>query len=1157
MRRLTLISILMMLISGFAFAGIPLGSSKIVKGKETKPYVNILGQKASSELSAPEGTFLTSEAVNTIHRASTGLTPVDSVNGVGAFGWLTGPDGTYWSYSQSLTESGYYYTATEITIYDADYNVAGTITIDSLPESTNMVQPYGRITTNLFDINSKTYEVLVYINHVGSNYTTVDSVFVYNLSGEVVDKFPGNGTIFSFPLTSYSNYQRYIRMDEGTMDDGTACYQLDIYKPAGYSGGASLEHTFQVPEENLYYMDGPVMTTSNIDGEAYYTLSYYDKPYVSGYDEDYDLILNDSNTFVLATYNSSYELVDSFGVSFDAPEGVSYRFASFGMFSDCDISRNYFEKDGNFNYVVSYYDYVTSQDDYIYSFDLFDNDGTYIKNIVDSVLTEWYELADIEGEEEQMTFLRITEDDSQAMTMVDLPSCEIAAVFPAYTNGERISSTLNRWPTTDGDYQYIISMGSASSDSDGNVIARAGWYNKDTSLDHFVSFNLGTGGQNFTMDLEEAVLSPYLVNTDDEHEYAYLAKISRDDDSGTIETVLVIADGDGEPILTARGDDDKSITLVSFVNTDTPNPEVCVIYRYTDWTYDIERYSLPTSRFAGGSGTVADPYLIATVGDLFQMEADQEAAYKIVADLDFALANTSWRPLESFSGSLDGDNHAIYNFYVNADTYQTGMFYYMTNGAKARNIVFVEPKVVINRFNSYAGTLSAYCMGDSVSNIHVFDGQMIDETGSKAVTAGGIIGHASLYSTIESCSYNDGVIDLPGASPVGGILGSGRTSATITSSLVTGTISGGGSVGGILGSADAGVEITNSRVDANISGGTSIGGIIGYSSDRPQVKNCHVQGTIEATSEGWNGYSAAGIVGYLFSDWTRSKSIIIKNNVSDADIILPEGVESDSTVHRIVGHTIVNESYDEDQTIYEEIGLASNYATADVTVAGSIVESTDSASVEGASVDASEYTKDFFESLSFVYFTDGVGDKNNPWKGNSGLPQLYYEDEAKALVVSSTAMTATVGDTLTLTATVWGAEGDDIDFTSSDDGIAVVEITDIDGGTAVVNVECISVGEAVISVSSGSLSATCSVTIDEVSAIATVKTENSGLAIGYANGMVSATDACSIEMFNISGMSVAKAAGNNLSTATLSGGMYIIIATDAEGNTTAKKLVIK
>lgn len=1157
MRRFTLISAFA-LIATMAFAGPVKSTDKLIKqARQTKPYVSVLGQKGTPQLSLSSGSITLEDNTSTVYRASADIEPIDSVQGADAYGWLTGPDGLYWTYSQTLVEESYYYTSSEITVYDENHDVVGTISIDSLHEKTNMVEPYGIITKNLFDLSTSSYEMLVFINHVGDNYTSVDSVFVYNMDGEVVNKFPGNGTIFTFAETAYSNFQRFISWDYVTVDS-VEYFEINVYKSGGYSGGVVLEHTWSVPSDNLNYMSGPVMTYTDVDGEPYYILSYYAEPYTSGYDDDYDLIITEDNSFLVLTYDGDYNLVDSVAVPIECPDNAVYRFAAFGMFGDCDFSKNYFVDNDEFMYIISYYDYVTSQDEYIYSFDLYDRNSNYITTIIDSVYTEWYSLAEIDGLEDQMTFLQITSDDSQCMTMVDLPSCNKVVSFPAYTDGERISSTLNRWPTSDGDYQYIISMGSASSNSDGDVIARAGWYNKDTTLDHFVEFNLGSGGENFTMNLNSPILTPYLINTDDAHEYAYLAKIDRDDDSGTIETVLVIADGDGEPMLTVRGDDDKSISLVSFINIGTTTPEIAVVYRYDDWTYDVDTYSLPFSSFeAGGSGTSTDPYLISTAGDMFQMEMNQTAHYKLVNDIDMSLANTSWRPLDYFSGSLDGDGYTIYNFWVNSEKYHTGLFYQLANSAKVKNLVFVEPKIDITRFNAYAGVIAGNAMGDSLLNIHIYDAQFNDLAGSTSIIAGGIAGSASLYSTIESCSF-DGMVTLPAASDFGGIVGDARTGTAITACATSGSYTASTSLGGIVGSTGKNISITDCKANVTLAANNDVGGIVGGGSERPTITNCHAQGSVEATDEGWYGYCAGGIVGNLASDWDHSSTIIISSCVSDVDIVLPETAEADSTVHRIIGRTIANEDYDEDETVYYEMGIASNYATSDVTVGGVTIVSSDSASVEGASVDAADYVQSFFEALGYVYLTDGNGDKDNPWKGESGLPLLYFEEEAKALTISSSTLSGAIGDTLTLTATVWGTEGDDIDFTSSDDAIAVVEITDIDGGTATVSIECLAAGETTITATSGDLSKECTVTIAETTAIEGIVADGDrSLAISYADGMVSAAGARSLMLYNIGGMTIAKTAGTTIATTGMTPGLYIIIATDPEGNTATKKIVIK
>jgi hypothetical protein len=219
-----------------------------------------------------------------------------------------------------------------------------------------------------------------------------------------------------------------------------------------------------------------------------------------------------------------------------------------------------------------------------------------------------------------------------------------------------------------------------------------------------------------------------------------------------------------------------------------------------DWIDAVES-------FAGGSGTVASPYLIATPKQLAYM-ADKvnnsnaksgNLHYKLSANID--LSARYWTPIGAgdgpFSGVFDGGGYTI-----------TGL----TSGLTSDGA-----------FKDYQGLFGYVEPGGKIKNV-------------------GLAG-----------------ADIKGKDYVGGI--AGISSGDITNCYVKGSVSGtGNNIGGIAGWIDSG-DITDCYVKGSVSGtgtGNNIGGIAGKVLDG-SVKNCYVDVSVIGSQE------VGGVTGWLSS----------------------------------------------------------------------------------------------------------------------------------------------------------------------------------------------------------------------------------------------------------------------------------------------------
>lgn len=1097
----------------------------------------------------------------------TGSSAAAELTGNMAYDNIYGPDGKTWFFTQSFTGEANeytgsitYYESSDIIIYDDSHNKAGEIKWTCpAGKNVNAIYPYGQVTTKMFDNNANTKEVVVFVHYVNGEGDTTDSTYVYNLQGEVVCKYEGQITdVVDVRQNSYSSYQRAILMTQkGNLYSGEDVeLRFDVIKPGGYSSEPVVEHTFTIDYDLINYCEGPCFSVCDVDGEPYYVLSHYEKDYVSGFDsESLDIIPTEDNHYVLDVYNRNFARVDSFGVTIDnKPEDALYRMASFSMFSDNDMSKNFFTDSGELNYVVTYQDYYTSTDAFVYSFNVFNGKGELQKTIFENVDEGgWVRLADLRGHDEQWAFLN-TVGTSQQINLVDLPGCETATVIPSEIDGETISFTFDRYPKGDS-YQYAMKLLSGTADADGNTIARIGWYNKDITLDRYVSFNLGPNGLNFQPLITNYTLDPYTFDTDDEHEYIFISTERTYTGTGTDSYndfyIMEVAREDGTLIREFSGDGTTTALYTGgIINYGTENPELYTVTRSmtTPTTYNISMYSLPFNKFAaGGTGTADDPYIISTLGDMQQMRVEPSASYRLAADIDMSECPTAWEPIESFTGTLDGDGHALKNFAISSDESMTGLFGMLGNGSKVRDLTMLNPELTLNSDNSFAGIIAGQAMTDSISNVHIYGATISGSAGSTGV--GGFVGQAALYSEITGSSF-DGIINVPSATSVGGIVGETRTSSNVVACAVTGSITAATSIGGIVGTTSTSSEVSDCHADVTLKGENTIGGIVGTNGDRAAVKRNYVTGTIEGTEASlWDGLPLGGIVGYLTPEYGSTKEKVISGNVVAADIVYPEALTEEdlATIHRIVGWTIANEGYGD-----SEAGLADNYALSTMTVGGVSVTSDDDTSINGETIEQAGLTTDFFTGLGYAYGTT----KAAPWKETTSLPVLWFENVARGITFSPESVTIEVGQTADVTVTVYGTDASELDLQVSDEDVASYEIIDEDDNTQTIRITCKKEGTAVITAAVDGVTAQCVVSC-VATAIDGVTATSDSLTIRLADGRIEAEGASSLTVYNAAGQLTARAAGSSIATAGMTKGIYVVVATAGDGRTETAKMVVK
>lgn len=223
--------------------------------------------------------------------------------------------------------------------------------------------------------------------------------------------------------------------------------------------------------------------------------------------------------------------------------------------------------------------------------------------------------------------------------------------------------------------------------------------------------------------------------------------------------------------------------------------------------------------FAGGQGTIAEPFVVKTVEQLENIRLFPLSNFTIANDISFA-DTYNWTTIGKFDGSINGNGFSLINLSCN----YSGKDY-----------------------AGFIGSLNGYVCNLNIKNAN-YDCASVTYLGGIASDSNG---------KIVNCSFNG---KLSSNGWVGGI--AGCTSGPIIDCYNNGNIYGGDYCGGICGVLSNGNtnlayyrgSIENSYNAGTIYRGNYCGGIVGEVSGC-QIKNCYNVGTVNASDY------AGGIVG--------------------------------------------------------------------------------------------------------------------------------------------------------------------------------------------------------------------------------------------------------------------------------------------------------
>lgn len=1062
-------------------------------------------------------------------------------------------------------------------------------------EKCTSVQFGPAVTSKFFNLDDN-YELMLMANYKPEGAYGADAfTYVFSLRGADTDAvftdfMKGYYTIAVNNSSDPWSEDFFMEFFSGeTYTDTEMLYSFDIYTKASYSSPkATLLKRFDV--DMVYVMsDGdnesmPVLMTSR-GRELYVTVAKYEKTFFLNPFDWNDDRLSPDNHYLIDLYKkearngSELNLISSTSIPCEAPEdGYFMRSYCLGQFNGYDDISFDFGDGISPDYVISVVNTNVNEDTKCY-FMVVDAEGNSIKQFANDH-QGFIIMSPVAGQPEQYCFLTLDANGHDySFTFCDYPSLEpVLSVPVSYYDGDDyidLSMSLDRVPGN-GSYTYAVAVQHGDVDDNNNVFHEVVWLSRDGKILHTDRINAGQDVNLINPYMLADGLNPYLFNTDNSREYLIFTRRQIDPESTMTRTELCVVNDREEMLMQYVFRPTDNGIFATLVNHDS-NPALWIMYRsYEDGLYHSEFISLPFNTFEG-KGTLEEPYLVATPGDLSRMRFNLNSHFRITDDLNFdgyefpSVTGT-------FTGSLDGAGHTLSNMILS----DHGMFYRIGDaGSDFRS--FVSDLTLRNVIVTGASSVVAdNAHNTSFDNVRVL-GAKVEGHG----LFGTITSNAALGTTITNC-YAKANINRPGSSEIGGLVSTLGLDAVVTASAFKGSINGNSGIGGIASFTMNTSAIRDCHVNADITACNTVGGIVGRSS-RGIIDHCLVEGSITATSPTmvWSEYldakvpliNAGGIVGDLmsgdakfeaadtqsdvvpFAPYSISNSLVALSSLS-----IPDEESLAATAHRIVGRTRVNdapkvrsEKYDEETQSWKitwgdpaarEDQIANNYALASLQPVDENVAVATWAT-EGSSIARTDLSEQFFSELGYLF----SGYKaEEPWlmRGDN-LAELYFEPGIGQWIEFMPATLDIIeGETTEVLLMLEEIDSDSLVITSSNEEACVATpVSTDDNGNLVLRIEMRRSG--VYTIEAGNGNVTAQLLVRGVSGIA--DRQPAAAPIRF-NGSSVTCAGCSIAICNAAGVTVA-ANRDEVHVGRLAAGVYVAVATADNGSRRTLKFVVR
>jgi len=254
-----------------------------------------------------------------------------------------------------------------------------------------------------------------------------------------------------------------------------------------------------------------------------------------------------------------------------------------------------------------------------------------------------------------------------------------------------------------------------------------------------------------------------------------------------------------------------------------------------------------------GNGTPTAPYEVRTVDQLQCI--GNSAAYEQVVDIDATGTHrwnngTGFEPVNSFSGTYDGNGHKIVGLTVTREQYNIGLFGRIEGSGVVTDAHLRDVNITISyapggydSFGGIAGINTGTIRNSSATGRVVARGPDLDRVG-------GLVGQNN-----GDIRQSTAAVRVHGSNSVGGLVGIYRFEGAVIESHATGRVSGNSNVGGLVGLLDE-AQVERSYATGPVTGNTYTGGLVGFTGQDGTIRSSYATGKV--TAGGFSG----GLVGF-------------------------------------------------------------------------------------------------------------------------------------------------------------------------------------------------------------------------------------------------------------------------------------------------------